>query len=65
MNSGRHRLTLVTDGRPMLQGWWESETVARGKFSAWVGRHGDRPGAQITLTDEETDSVLAQWPDSQ
>ncbi|MFD5454910.1 hypothetical protein [Streptomyces olivaceus] len=71
MNSDRYRLTLVADDRPTLQGWRESETVARRKFSAWVG-HGNRHGAQITLIDEETDSVLRchfarsprQWPSS-
>ncbi|MGV9394533.1 hypothetical protein ACWDQL_36255 [Streptomyces olivaceus] len=70
MNSDRYRLTLVADGRPTLQGWRENATVARRK----LGRagHGNRPGAQITLIDEETDSVLRchfakssrQWPSS-
>jgi len=62
-NTGRYHLTLVADGRPMLHGWWANEAVACARFSAWVGRHGDRPGAHITLTDEETNSALTQWPD--
>jgi hypothetical protein len=63
MTAGRYHLTVVSDGRPMLHGWWASEAVARGKFTSWVGQHGDRPGARITLTDEETGARLTEWPD--
>ncbi|MET7321495.1 hypothetical protein [Streptomyces sp. NPDC005549] len=63
MTVGRYHLTLVSEGRPMLHGWWASETVARTKFASWVGRHGDRPGARVTLTDEETGETLTEWPD--
>ncbi|MES4886180.1 hypothetical protein ABVB69_37690 [Streptomyces sp. NPDC000349] len=65
MTAGRYHLTLTAGGREMLHGWWASETVARSKFTAWVGRHGDRPQAHLTLTDEETDRTLTQWPDPQ
>lgn len=62
--TGRYRVTVTVDGRPMMDGWWGSEPVARRKFSAWVGQHSDRPGARITLTDEETGTVLTEWPES-
>ncbi|MEU0847753.1 hypothetical protein ABZ387_07260 [Streptomyces flaveolus] len=60
--TGRYRVTVTVDGRPMLRGWWESEPTARRKYSRWVGEHGDRPGARITLTDDETGATLAEWP---
>jgi hypothetical protein len=51
-------------GLNVLRGWWQDESVARRKFTAWVGEHGDRPHALITLTDEETHVTLKQWPDT-
>ncbi|MFE0800097.1 hypothetical protein [Streptomyces sp. NPDC058812] len=63
MTAGRYRVTVTTDGRPLLHGWWESESVARHKFVSWVGEHGSRPGARVTLVDEETGSLLTAWPD--
>ncbi len=60
--AGRHHLTVTTEGRPLLHGWWGSEVVARRKFSAWLGEHGSRPGARVTLVDEETGAVLTEWP---
>ncbi|WP_326779693.1 hypothetical protein OG481_02025 [Streptomyces longwoodensis] len=63
MNSpGRYRVTLETGGRPVAYGWWESEATARRKVAAWIGDWG-RPGARITLTDEETGATLTTWPD--
>ncbi|CAM5671737.1 hypothetical protein SVIOM74S_01274 [Streptomyces violarus] len=44
----------------MMQGWWGTEAVARDRFRDWVGDWG-RPGARITLVDEETGSVLTAW----
>ena len=64
MNPERYHLTLTTAGRPMMQGWWGIETVARARFRDWVGDWG-RPGARITLVDEETDAVLTRWPESE
>ncbi|MGW3867210.1 LexA family protein [Streptomyces sp. NPDC005047] len=61
--AGRYHLVLVADGRDTLHGWWPSEPVARSKFSAWVGRHGSRPAATITLIDDETGALLTTWPD--
>ncbi|GGQ83638.1 hypothetical protein [Streptomyces flaveolus] len=63
MTAGRYRVTVTVDGRPMIQGWWGSEVIARSKFTRWVGEHGDRPGARVTLTDEGTGTVLTEWPD--
>ena len=57
---GRYHLTLT--GRVAAQGWWGSEAIARGKFTEWVGDWG-RPGARVTLVDEETGTVLTTWPE--
>lgn len=62
MNPERYHLTLTSAGRPMMQGWWGNEGVARSRFRDWVGDWG-RPGARVTLADEETGSVLTAWPD--
>ena len=61
--SDRFRVTLTAAGRTVMRGWWASETVARGKFRDWIGEHGSRPGAVITLVDEEAGIVLTTWPD--
>lgn len=58
----RFHLTLTSAGLPSMQGWWASEATAREQFKVWVGNWG-RPGARITLVDEETGTVLTEWPD--
>lgn len=58
----RYHLTLTSDGRPVMHGWWASEVTARRKWTAWIGEHGSRPGARVTLDDEETGATLASWP---
>lgn len=60
MNAERYHLTIT--GRVSAQGWWGSEKVARAKFTEWVGDWG-RPGARVTLVDEETGETLTTWPD--
>jgi hypothetical protein len=62
MNPERYHLTLAVDGRPMMQGWWGNETVARDKFREWVGGRG-KAGARVTLVDEETGETLTTWPE--
>lgn len=62
MNPDRYHLTLTTAGRPMMQGWWGNEAVACSRFRDWVGDWG-RPGARITLVDEETGATLTTWPE--
>ncbi|MFD7438362.1 hypothetical protein [Streptomyces sp. NPDC059861] len=63
MNSpGRYHLLLATGGRPVQHGWWGSEETGRDKFRRWVGKYGSMPDAHLTLSDEETDHVLAAWP---
>ncbi|MEV7034662.1 hypothetical protein AB0N99_31075 [Streptomyces sp. NPDC093272] len=57
----RYHLLLTLDGRPAQHGWWGSEATARRKLKAWVGDWG-RPGARITLADEETGERLDEWP---
>lgn len=64
MTAGHYRVTVDIDGQPLLQGWWDDETVARRKVASWIGEHGSRPGARVTLTDEETGAVLTEWPDT-
>jgi hypothetical protein len=59
---GRYHLTLTSEGRPAMQGWWGSETVAREKMTSWIGSWG-HPGARITLVDEDTGATLTTWPD--
>ncbi|MFF9624306.1 hypothetical protein [Streptomyces griseosporeus] len=59
---GRYHLLLTVDGWPAQHGWWDSEPVARDKVKQWIGAWG-RPGARITLTDEETGCTLTTWPD--
>lgn len=60
--SDRFRVTLASADGTVMNGWWASEETARGKFRDWIGEHGSRPGARITLVDEETDTVLTTWP---
>lgn len=59
---GRYHLLLTIDGRPAQHGWWDDEATARRKVTAWIGERG-RPGVRITLTDEETGTVLTTWPE--
>lgn len=61
--TGRYRVTVTVEGRPLMHGWWGNETTARRKFAAWIGEHGSRPGARVTLADEETGETLTEWPD--
>ena len=58
----RFHLTLAAEGRPAMHGWWGSETVARDKHRSWVG-HWGRPGATVTLVDEDTGATLTSWPE--
>ncbi|CAL9363953.1 hypothetical protein [Streptomyces sp. enrichment culture] len=62
MTAGRYRVTVTIDGEPLLQGWWGSEATARRKFASWIGEHGSRPGARVTLVDEGTGEALTEWP---
>ena len=62
MNPDRYHLTLTSTGRPVMHGWWGSETVARAQCSTWIGSWGELPGARIELVDEETGAVLTTWP---
>lgn len=57
----RYHLQLTSAGCPVAQGWWGSETVARGKFKEWVGS--GVADARVTLVDEETSETLTTWPD--
>jgi hypothetical protein len=59
----RFRLTLSTDGKPVMHGWWADQKIAEKKFAAWVRERGSRKGARVTLTDEaDGGRVLMSWP---
>lgn len=57
----RFHLTLSSAGRIVQQGWWPDESVARGKFTTWVGF--GLPDTRVTLVDEETGETLEEWPE--
>ncbi|MFF4146668.1 hypothetical protein ACFY0A_36225 [Streptomyces sp. NPDC001698] len=59
----RYHLALTADGRPAMHGWWGREATAGRKFRDWVGEYGSARSARITLTDEDTDTVLMVWPE--
>ena len=48
--------------QPVQHGWWNTQSVARGKLARWVGEYGTMPGGRITLTDKATGTVLQAWP---
>ncbi|MFD7997316.1 hypothetical protein [Streptomyces mexicanus] len=58
---GRFHLTLSVAGRPVLDGWWDSEPTARRKFVGLLGEQG-RDGVTISLVDEGTGVLLDSWP---
>lgn len=60
---GRYNVTLLAHGQPVMEGWWEEHAIAERKYLAWIGEHGSRAGARVTLTDEESGDVLTSWPD--
>ena len=64
MDNLRFRLTLSTDGKPVMHGWWPDLKTAEKKFTAWVRERGSVASTRITLTDE-TDGrrVLKAWSD--
>ncbi|MFF0166863.1 hypothetical protein [Streptomyces prasinus] len=63
MHPDRFHLTLTSEGRPVAHGWWGSEAIARGMLPIWIGKWGELPDARVTLTDEETGTVLTTWPE--
>jgi hypothetical protein len=58
----RYHLLLTSDGQPVQHGWWNREETARSKFSRWIGEYSSMPALRVTLTDEETATVLTTWP---
>ncbi|MET9909650.1 hypothetical protein ABZZ74_23095 [Streptomyces sp. NPDC006476] len=57
----RFHVTLASAGRPVMSGWWGSESTARDKFRDWVGS--GVADARVALVDEVTGETLAQWPE--
>ena len=60
MTADRFHLTLATAGRPVMHGWWPSESTARGKFRDWVGL--GVADARVLLVDEAMGETLDEWP---
>ncbi|MEU4038719.1 hypothetical protein [Streptomyces collinus] len=48
----------------MQHGWWSNEVVAREKCRRWIGSVGTMATPRVTLTDEETGTVLTAWPET-
>jgi hypothetical protein len=63
VNPDRFHLTLTSAGQVVMQGWWSVEATARGMLPVWVGSWGELPDARITLVDEDTGTVLTEWPE--
>ncbi|MQY36157.1 hypothetical protein SRB17_41540 [Streptomyces sp. RB17] len=59
---GRYHVLVTSGGRPIQHGWWVSEETARAKYKRWIGSVGNMPEPRVTLTDEETGTVLTAWP---
>ncbi|MFF8973543.1 hypothetical protein [Streptomyces sp. NPDC014995] len=54
---------MTVDAAPVMEGWWDDRATTERKYTNWLGAHGDRDGASVTLTDEETGTVLTSWPE--
>jgi len=63
VNSSRYHLTLTSAGRRVMEGWWGVEATARDQLAVWVGSWGELPDARVTLVDEETGTLLTEWPE--
>lgn len=63
VNDQRYHLTLTSDGRRVMQGWWADRGVAEGKAVRWIGEHGELPDPRITLVDTVEGAMLTSWPD--
>lgn len=61
----RYHLVLAAGGRRLMSGWWADEATARRKMVRWINEYGSAPGARVTLVDEETGTVLTEWPDEE
>jgi hypothetical protein len=61
VNDQRYHLLLTSAGRPVQHGWWAREDTAREKFRSWIGTWSEVHDARITLTDEETATMLTSW----
>ncbi|MFE2689646.1 hypothetical protein [Streptomyces mirabilis] len=62
MSNQRYHLTLTTDGRPAMHGWWANEATARSQFTTWIGAWGELLDARIALVNEEAGETIADWP---
>lgn len=63
MDDQRYHLTLTTEGKPVMHGWWGDLATAKRKYRSWIGEHSNVDGARVTLIDEQEQRVLASWPE--
>ena len=59
----RYRVSRSATGSPLARSCWRDEAGARERFAALVESFGSRPGAVITLTDEQDRRLVAVWPE--
>lgn len=60
----RYHLTLTTQGKPVMHGWWGDLATAERKYRSWIGEHSSIDGIRVTLIDEQEQRVLASWPEA-
>ncbi|MGW7387044.1 hypothetical protein [Streptomyces sp. NPDC054794] len=60
---GRYHLTLTTEGRTVMQGWWDVRSTAERMFASWIGSYGSLPGATVVLREHaaEGERVVDVW----
>lgn len=58
----RYRISTSALGSPLARSCWRDEAGARERFGELVASFGSRPGAVITLMDEQERRLLAVWP---
>jgi hypothetical protein len=60
---GRYHLTLMTEGRTVMQGWWDDRSTAERMFSSWIGSYGSLPGAAVVLREHaaESEQIVDAW----
>ena len=58
----RYRISRSAPDSPLARSCWRDEAGARQRFEKLVQSFGRRPGAVITLMDEQERRLLAAWP---
>ncbi|MER6492748.1 hypothetical protein [Streptomyces griseorubiginosus] len=58
----RYRVSRSAPGSPLASSSWRDEAGARERFGELVSSFGGRPGAVVTLMDEQERRLVAVWP---